>query len=417
MKRSSSFLLPILAAVPAPHLAAEVIDVRGPSPDYTEIAGAVIAATDGDVIRVWPGKYQPFWIDDKSLTLVAATSSSAVEINGTYRVKNLAPHRSVELSGISATGVDGYALVVSDCQGSVRIREGVFHGASASGGFPWEWDGFTGVLVTHCDDVEMTYCTIRGGYPGWGEVAGSGGQGMLVEASNTSLFASTIEGIGGSTIDDPGESGFDGGDGLGAWGGGRIYISGCTLIGGPGAAADFDMDLWTGEYGWGGDGGWAFRGVGVEVWFLDNTFQPGSGGWSPDSGRYGTDGQDATPGTHLPGACRLLRASRLTDDASTIGLIFTGSPGDLAYLQISLGPGYTFDPHRGPFLLSQPTPPAIGAWKILGPIGPSGVLQTSISVRDLPSLGHATPHFQGHLVGGESYYTASSWTVVLDSGW
>ena len=102
---------------------------------------------------------------------------------------------------------------------------------------------------------------------------------------------------------------------------------------------------------------------------------------------------------------------------STIDFVITGSPGDVAFLQISSAPDYAFDVIRGPFLIKTPSAPRILPWKFLGVIGSSGVLQTSIRSRDLPSFGHATPHFQAHVMGSESYYTSSSWTAILDTAW
>lgn len=415
MSRAKSFLFPIVLLLSNAHLAAEVLDVRGPAPDFAEIADAVVAAQDGDVIRIWPGTYDAFWIDDKSLTLVAATNSPPVWVDGTFRVKNLAPHRSVEISGIGATGIDGYALVVSDCRGAVRIREGVFVGASYVEVNPWYWPGHTAVLVTGSDDVEMTYCTARGGEPGSnGDVAGDGGSGMQMEASYVSLFSSTFEGTNGTVEDDPGASGLSGGDGIYALYGGRAYISGCTLIGGHGANADGEPDMW-GYYGYGGWGGWGFRGPDTEAWFLDNVYQPGGAGVG--GGGDGQSGEDTSPGTDLPGVSRILRASRLIDDTSTIAVNFTGSPGDLVSVRFTRNPGYQFGVVRGPLLLHVPAPPQILPWRILGTIDATGVFQTTIGVKDLPSLGHETLHVQGNLIGAENYYTSSSWTVVLDSAW
>lgn len=415
---SPALCISLAFALSAERAFSEVIDVRGPTPDYGEIDPAVVAAQDGDVIRIWPGTYQPFWIDDKSLTLVSADTSGAVLVAGTYRIENLSPDRSVEISGISANGAaNSYALVVSDCRGSVRIRECVYHGGDSTGAYPW--DGSPAVFLTHCDDVEMTYCTVRGGYPSMWEYGGSGGDGLAAEASRMSLYTSTFEGTSGTADDDPGASGRGGGNGVSAWGGGRAYVSGCTLIGGYGGDADYDMDYWTGEYGYGGSGGWGFASwdLSVETWHLDADFQPGSGGWSPDPSHYGYDGQDSTVATYLPGTARILRVSRLVDEPDAIAVVFTGSPGDLANLQLAREPAYGFSPVRGPFLLEPPAPPAIRPWKILGAIGPTGVLQTTIRLHDLPTLGHATVHFQGLVVGSETYYTASSWTALLDQAW
>ena len=414
MYRSTTFLLPIFLGFPTAHLTAEVIDVRGPSPDHPEIDAAIIAASDGDVIRIWPGDYQPFWIDDRSLTLVSADDTGSVMVNGTFRVMNLGAGRSVEISGISSTSPAARGLVVSDCQGSVRFRECNFRGGYV---FDGSVGDLQGILVTGCEDVEFSSCTALGGHVGdvYGD-GNDGASGLRVENSRVSLYHSTFAGHEGYDGWKKGSSGGYGGAGISAGPGGRVYLSGCTLIGGDGGSSGPpDPPIFPGV---GGDGGWGYRGWGSplpEAWFLDNTYQPGEGGYG-DSGD-GLDGQNTSAGTHLPGQARLFRASRLIDDTSTIGLIFTGSPGDLVTFRISRVPGYSFDPERGPLLLHRPSAPLILPWRILGTIDASGVFVTTLPTADLPSFGHSTLHLQGNLIGSENYYTSSSWAVILDAAW
>jgi len=419
MKRLALLVLSILIAFPASRAFADVLDVRGPSPDYSEIAAAVTAAQDGDVLRIWPGTYQPFWIDDKSLTLVAADDSAPVMVDGTYRIKNLAADRSVEISGVSATGTDGRALVVSDCRGSVRIREGNFVGAWVTSG--WEpWRPPSGILVTYSDDVELTSCTALGGALYWSPGHGAeGGTGLEVESSRVSLYSSTFEGRDGTDGYDEGSDGGFGYHGVLAWDGGRVYLSDCTLSGGNGGDSGPE-DIWFG-CGLGGKGGWGYAGTGSpapEAWFLDSVFQAGLGGEScGHSGWDGYDGSDHSPGTELPGDARTLRASRLIDDQSALELIFRGTPGDLVSVRFARTPDYAFDVVRGPLLLHSPAPPQLRPWRILGTIDATGVLHTAIDVKDLPVLGHRTLHVQGNLISSENYYTSSSWTVLLDAVW
>ncbi len=412
-------LFPLTLALPLPLAGAEVLDVGGPNPDHDQIEDAVVAAQDGDVLRIWPGHYESFWIDDKTLSLVSADDSGAVVVDGTFRVKNLAPHRSVEISGVSATALEGHALVVSDCQGSVRVREGVFVGGDIDAGY---WNTTSGVFVTQCSDVELVFCTARGAarldhHPYY--VGAEGDPGLTVESSQVSLFSSTFEGCPGGPGLVDGADGGSGGGGIEAWDGGRLYISGCTLIGGGGGDAG-GPESW--ECPDGGHGGSGYAGLDPqpEAWLLDNVYLPGEGGADCYASSTGDapDGQE-TKGDclRLPGAARLLRASRLIDDTSSIGLIFTGTPGDLVCLQACGSPAYTFDAERGPFLLATRPLPELRPWKILGTIGAGGTFSTSIGVADLPALGHHTRHLQGNLVGAQNYFTSSSWTVILDGAW
>ena len=398
----------LLLASPA---LADVLDVRGPSPDYNEIGPAVSAAQPGDVVRVWPGSYQVFTVD-KSLTVVRATANGTVAVQGTVRVKDLTADERVELVGVQAAGVDGPGLIVSSCAGSVRLRECTFFGADT---FNW-FAEHPGAFVLDSDDVVFTYCSARGGFAPWGEDGGWGANGLTAQDSTLSLFASTFTGTDGTVDDDPGASGYGGGYGIEVSGAGTLWVAGCTLVGGDGGPADYDLDWWTGEYGYGGNGGWAHYGN-TPAWFHDCTFDPGLGGWSPDSSHYGYDGQDSAGGTYVPGVARLLRTSWLTDDASTLTVRAQGAPGDEVWLRIAEGPGYRFHPVRGPLLVDTAPAPLRDPWLRLGTIDGSGVLLVDLPTADLPTGGHLVPHLQGAFHKGKDYFGSSSWTVLLDSSW
>jgi len=399
----------IFLAAAAPCLA-DVLDVGGPSPDYNQISQAVVAGADGDVIRIWPGKYKSFTINDKSLTLVSAQQSGTIEVEGTIRIRNLSAGRSAVLSGVSGSGVEGSALILSDCQGSVRVREGTFHGADDNTG---EWnEPYSGIRVDNCQDVELVFCTVYGGnllYWGYGY----GVSGAVVSDSNLSAFSSSFHGSSGLTEYDPGASGGDGGSGISAWGTGQAFLSGCTLVGGDGSDADYDPDFWSGSYGSGGNGGWGYKGN-MPASFQDMTFQPGEGGWGVPSG---SDGLDASGGDFLPGKRRTLRTTGLASDDGPIAVRFDGAPGDRVFLLTSAAPGYRFDPVRGPFLVDVPPAPLSQAWRYMGEIGPSGTLLGSVAAPDLPTLGNRTLHFQGSFMKGKNYFGSSSWSVVLDAAW
>lgn len=401
---------PLALAFLALPAAADVLDVRGPNPDYTEIAPAVAAASPGDVIRVWPGNYEVFTVD-RSLAIVRAVPDGTVLVQGSIRVRDLPAGDAVELTGIEAEGLDGAALVVQDCAGSVRIREGIFRGADATG-----YASHPGVRVLGSDDVELVYCTALGGAASYGEVGSPGADGLVAQSSHVSLFASNFIGSDGTTDDDPGASGYGGGSGVVATGAGVLFVSGCELSGGDGGPADYDVDWWTGEYGYGGGGGWGHYGD-TPAWFLDCEFDPGEGGWSPDPTRFGYDGQDSNGGTYLPGRARILRTSGLVTDTQKLSVRCQGAPGDDVWLLEGSGPGYRFHPIRGPFLVTDAPGNARLPWLHLGTIDSSGVLVVELAARDLPPLTHETRHFQATFLKGKDYFGSSSWSVVLDAGW
>jgi hypothetical protein len=392
---------------------ADVLNVRGPSSDYSQISTAVDAAAEGDVIRIWPGNYKGFTIDDKSLTLVRAKDSGNILVKGTCRIENLSAGRSAVLTGVSADGVEDYGLLVSNCAGSVRVREGIFQGADDNTG-TWN-EAYSGIRVKDSADVELVFCTAyAGGLLYWGY--GYGVSGLKATSSNLSAFSSSFHGSSGMTEYDPGASGGDGGHGIETYGSGRAFLSGCTLVGGHGSDADVDEDFWGGGHGSGGNGGWGYYGS-MPASFQDMTFQPGEGGSSPNSSYDGADGEDASGGDDLPGKKRILRTSGRVSDDGSIAVRFDGAPGDRVFLLTSTGPGYRFDPVRGPFLVDVPPGPMSQAWRYMGQIGPSGTLLVSTAAPDLPVLGHATLHFQGSFMKGKNYFGSSSWSVVLDAAW
>ncbi len=400
-----------LLALAAPS-AADVLDVRGPSPDYQQISDAVTAAVDGDLIRVWPGNYAGFSINDKTLTVIRALSTGTVQVNGACLIENLSPGRHVEMTGISASGKTDYGLHVRNSQGSVRVREGQFWGANDDTG---TWDmPWAGVRVDTCKDVELVFCTAAGGScNGW--YGGYGENGVSAYNSTLSLFNSTFSGTGGSTGWDAGDSGGDGGHGVSINTGCLVFISGCTLVGGDGSDADPSGSAW-GGYGSGGNGGWGIKGMGKAL-VQDVTFDPGQGGSSPDSSLNGNDGQNATHAQYLPGKKRILRSSALLDDSELLTLRFVGVPGDRVYLITAAEPGLRFHPVRGPFLVASPPSPMSAAWRYMGQIDQSGVLTVTLPAPQLNPLGHTTLHFQGAFMKGKNYFGSSSWSAILDTAW
>lgn len=403
--------LPALTLLLVPPAAADVLDVGGPTPDFAQIGAAVQAAADGDVVRVWPGGYAAFTVQDKSLSIVKA-AAGAVMVGGTYRVTNLSLSKVVSVHGIDATGVDGHGLVVSDCQGAVRIREASFTGGFRQGG------PAPGALVRNCRDVSLVDCHLTGGAASSGEYGSQGGSGLVVEESRLSAWACSFRGLPGTTDDDPGASGYHGGHGVVASGAGRLWAAGCTFTGGDGGDADYDPDPFSGEYGHGGAGGDGCRTLsGGEAWFLDATFEPGEGGSSPDPGKHGQDGKDKTGGTLLPGVARVLRASALVADTEAIQLRFEGAPGDRVFLFVGEGVAYRFLPPRGPLLVRSWQGKAFLPWRFVGTLDVNGKLLAEHSLPDLPPLGHDTRFLQAVFLGTETYLSSAAVSIILDAAW
>ena len=401
----SLFLPPLLLALLAPAASADVLNVGGPNPNHSQIKAAVLASQDGDVIRVWPGVYGALGINDRSLTIVSVNGGSSVRIDGTLRIRNLSPQRSVALSGINVKGLDGYALIVTDCAGSIRIADASLVGGVMPGD---EWVpsvAYSAAYLATNEDMALNRCSFRGGPAATGGHGGFGTSAFISSESNIAAFECAFT-ASPHNYESHGGDGNSGSDAA-LVRGDRFYASACSFV----ATSGEDGDAWSG--GAGGSAGNAFFGYGgVSAWFLDCAFQPGQGG----SGVFGqeADGVNFTVGTPLPGDARLLTAPSLLDDTAALALRFSGTPGDIVSLRVRRGPGSTFDPILGPLLLRSNNHLA---WRILGQIPASGTLLVNLPPRTLPAQDYETLHFQGLLVGVESYYTTSVWSTRVGPSW
>jgi hypothetical protein len=100
-----SFALALGVGLLAPASAAGVITVAGSGPaDFTQIADAVAAARDGDLILVSPsaGSYAAFTIDGKALVISSAQAGTPVSTRQ-ITIENLAAGQTCVLRGLDAT--------------------------------------------------------------------------------------------------------------------------------------------------------------------------------------------------------------------------------------------------------------------------------------------------------------------------
>jgi hypothetical protein len=135
----SKFLAVALFALALPVASAQTVWNVGKNPGatihFTTIQGAVDAAADGDIIRVYnsPGPlFAPFVIDGKSLTIVgilATTFQAGPGISGACAVRNLAPYQSVTIArlAMSSGGHDAPGLSIVDCRGGVLVVDSRVH--------------------------------------------------------------------------------------------------------------------------------------------------------------------------------------------------------------------------------------------------------------------------------------------------
>lgn len=334
-----------------------------PTSLHKTIDAAIAVASDGDVIIVKPGTYPGFTLVDKSLWIVAETSST-VELTNTGKIQNLASHRQVVLRGLKLQNGSGPAtsagVEISNCQGPVRIE-----GCNVVGRHAYPLSSFyasaggPGALVTSSASVTFVRGTVDGGngYDSEGEISPSdAGNGLTATNSSLVLYDCQLEGgEGGSTLDEPGANGGDGGDGV-AITGGDLFASGCELRGGKGGkggpAGTFD------PCGQSGDGGHGLSSS-ANATGLDNLFLGAAGAGSPSgcgSGFAGTNGVGVS-GSYvaLNGIARNLRATTPIAEGNVISYILGGKPNESVVIESSPQTAHQYMPQNLGVLLLGPS--------------------------------------------------------------
>lgn len=375
-----AFLL--LALAPFAHADVHVVAASGGG-DFTDVAAAIVAAQDGDVLLVKSGTYAPFFVDGKSLDIVADSGSLAL-VSGNVRIENLAASQRVTLQGVRiAGGVGGPALRLRSCAGGVRVSgctidgfDGPLCPAAAPGG--------GGIDIETCADVAIVGCGVTGGDAS--DFADpptilDGGRALAAASSSIALYRSTF--VGGDGSDHLGTCGPPGALPAGDGGPGAalatctFFASDCAFVGGDAGA----NSVQSGCRGSGVDAD-----LGSVVRHLACAFQTGA---PPSSGSEscvpapaalvlaGGSVEDALSGTP-----RDLIATRAPRENRALRVDVFGVPGERVELYFSDACAHRYVPgSRGVSLLRLGHPhPVLQA----GTIGPSGSLTLT---RRVPSLG------------------------------
>lgn len=368
--RAPSALALLAVAALAPSLRADVLHVNGPTPDFVEIAPAVVAAQDGDVIRVWPGTYGGFTIDDEDLRIVRDPSPGTVEVDGVVRVHSLSANKTVVLSGLDVAPAGGEGLIVFECQGAVRLHGCSFRGANGNIDMPDpHYQGFAGTRVESSTDVAFSSCSLLGGVGVGFELNGAfrGGHGLQVESSSVAFQeGDATGGIGGSPW-----GAFSEGDGApggaGAWidAAATLFVGGSTLEGGKGGTSGEGCALCKPAYG--GQGGDGLAVADAAVFTLDDALVPGDGGDPGTLGLPGPDGLELDLGRDarmraMHGGAPSVTAPALASDGTSIDVVVHGRTGDRVFLASSTATGFQLVPAaRGVWLLGGTWP---RAWSV-----------------------------------------------------
>jgi hypothetical protein len=394
MSRSAlTVLFPMLLA--SSSLAGNVLVVgRGTSP-FTDIASAIAASHDGDVVLVKAGTYAGFTISNQGVTVIA-DANQLVQVNGTVRVVQLAAQRDVLLSGMQVIAGSAYhGLELQGNVGSVRVQACHLQGDRHA----------NGALIQNSSDVALTSVGLFGGdgIPNLLSMDphANGGIGLMADTSQIALYDSTATGGSGAATDCFGGSGGDGlqvvntylfaadslingGSGANAQNhcysnceycvcGGGNGGNGVTLDpAGTGSATRFDSFMNVLQRGWYGAGATNVQGCCGLATYCD--------GDSGDPGQALAVGAGDTYNPLAGTQPRLSAAPNPVRENSSVTLTFSGHPGDFVYLLMSAETSFQLSPFKGVLLVPHSSPPLIG---MFGPLDATGSLQVSVPIGEL----------------------------------
>jgi len=227
----------------------------GPGAQFTQIADAIAAASDGDVIVVRPGLYNQFSLD-KGLEIRAEPGAAARAV---VRLQNLASSQRASIRGLQVV-----TLHVTNNLGPVVLEQLSIYSDPALIPFsssehlridacadvrvqrsnitsPGGQRGMEAVYVfdARVEFVECTFSAQAGKASATGD-GGKGGHGLLVDDHARVHFvrSSTLGGVGGAASG--AGAGGEGGDGIHVAGASEVIVAGLALdsvVGGAGGAA------------------------------------------------------------------------------------------------------------------------------------------------------------------------------------
>ncbi|QDU65704.1 hypothetical protein [Engelhardtia mirabilis] len=379
-----------LGGVPASAQQVLLVDADGgPGADFTDLQPALDAAAEGQVVLILPGSYSQFVVDGKSLSIFAAAPGVAVE--GRCRVRNVGPGQRVVLDGLKFHSIEGTALQVDDCPGSVWFEGLVVE----SIGNPFVAPS-VGVQVSDADNLVMVDCAVRSTV---GEQITTNGSnaGLQVLYSNVYLF-DCVATAGLQNF------GYDGDPGVEA-GSSFVFASGCRMVGGRGSDGKVFGGAACAD---GSDGGPglrsinAFQGPGSEVLLLGSVSiggEPGRpsspacspGAQGPSLEEFpGSSIQDL--GLQLPP--RRLELSGPISSGQSLHGTLSGSPAELGWIVASIETSAVFVPALHGVLATTSSGLAIQ----LGPLSPAGELDFQFQVTLPGGTPSATVFAQGLLL-------------------
>lgn len=393
---------------------------------FTQIASAIAAASDGDVVLVKAGTYGGFSIGDRALDVVA-DSGALVVVQGAVAVLDVAATRTVTLTGLDIradAGTNG--LSITNCAGSVRVQGCSARSAAYADCGPTPWGAGHGARVLNSLDVAFARCTLRGADGNQSpQFSHPGGSGIEIHGSRVALHDSTSTGGRGGDFFDAcvphygyGYGG-DGGSGLRTTNSSLVFVSRGGLQGGRGGDLGYPSPS-HGDEGCAG-AGWLTNAAWPGAWMrvLDSALTPGGNGL-PQSGGYCGLPQavSGTAPVALGGTARVFTASRVTRENGSLRLDFSGQPGDRVELVFGeRGRLVAQDALRGTSLIRASKPQPVMQ---VGVVPASGTLTLLVPIGELGAGVAARRSFAQALFvepGGAATLSASATIVLLDSSY
>ena len=393
--------LALLSLALAPQSVHVVDDGGGAGVDFTDLATAVTAALDGDVLLVKAGTYAGFALDGKGLA-ICAEAGETVRLSAGFSIENVPASSRAIVRGIGVDFLLGDRSRVRNNAGWIGIEDCAFDGLD-----PLLDVTLNGALAIEASTVVLVRCEIAGGWtqewPGF-----ETGCGVALDGAELFAYGCTITGA----------HGYDSGAGAGAGGGpgllavdSFLLASGCTLLGGNGGNGGADA-LGCGD---GGDGGPGLASAGSASVHLQDTSTAGgpagSGGLGCADGARGAAIVGAS--TPLAGTARSLEVESPVRMGTLAHNVFTGDPGELAILGISLAPdALFFPPWFGAFAIQLP--------QLTAPVGfiaATGKLEADFAVPLIAGFQALQLYEQAAFLApsGAITLSAPSYPLVLDA--
>ncbi|MFT5052213.1 MAG: hypothetical protein ACI8QZ_003645 [Chlamydiales bacterium] len=213
LNRLTSPLLALaLGAAPAFADVFVVDDDGGPGVDFTDIAAAIEAAADGDVLRVRAGQYGNFFVNGKGLTLVGEEGAI---LGGDCIISDLS---SDQLFSISA--MEDLSIWFDDCEGTVVLDQVTMAATCCS----------ASLIASGCADLRLQRSILQGAAQGINEIV----PGFEINDSLVQISGCTILGQVGI---DPNVSPTPGGAPALLLSSSRVHLAQTAMTGGTGGTS------------------------------------------------------------------------------------------------------------------------------------------------------------------------------------